>query len=132
MRLLADWSIRHGGATRKVELLQGDLARLPADQSVDVLVVSAFQNDYLPTQGSLIGALDRAGLSVQDLASHKQVDLRQSYSSWLSAPVGKGLNFRHVLCIETGWRHGKSTSRAAITDDLFRALAPYLTDGLPE
>ncbi len=78
-----------------------------------------------------MGALDRAGLSVRDLASQKQVDLRETFSCWLSAPVASGLNFRHVLCIETGWRHGRSINRAAITDDLFRALAPFLLTDFP-
>ena len=59
---LADWSIRNGDTERRIELFRGDLSELPADHAVDILVVSAFPNDYIPTRGSLIGALERKGI----------------------------------------------------------------------
>jgi hypothetical protein len=127
MRLLDQLSIRHGNYCSEIELLEGDLTALPLQQAVDVLVVSAFQGDYSPTPSSLIGALDRIGLSVDALARDKQIDLRAQFSCWLSKPLPRAFPYRHVLCIESGW----IGSPVEIVDDLFRTLAPYLLSILP-
>jgi hypothetical protein len=49
MKLMATWTIRHGKEDRQIELLHGDLALLPSKHAVDILVVSAFADDYLET-----------------------------------------------------------------------------------
>ncbi len=128
MRVLAAWSINHGGTKKTIQLLHGDLSRLPSDHAVDILVISAFANDYLPTPTSLIGSLDRVGLSVAALATRKAVDFRDQFSCWLSQPLGSRFSFRRLLCIESGWRG----SPPEITDDLFRALAPFLLTDCPD
>jgi hypothetical protein len=46
LRLLADWVVRHGNMGRRIQLLHGDLSRLPREHTADILVVSAFPNDY--------------------------------------------------------------------------------------
>jgi len=115
MRLVSEWKV--GDAGKKITLVEGDLSAPSKD--VDVLVVSAFPNDYLPTPGSLIGALARAGISVTRLAETKEIDLREDFSCWLSTPVVAGGLRLRVLCVESGWR-GKPPE---IADDVFRALA---------
>jgi hypothetical protein len=122
MRLLDFCSITHRGATRRVELFYGNLARIPRKHAVDLLVVSAFPSNYSPTNTSLIGALDRAGLSVEALAQNKFVDLRQEFGCWVSQSVDKRHNFGKILCIESAWRGAPPET----TDDIFRALAVNL------
>jgi len=128
MRLLDRWSIHHGESSRTIELLQGDLAYLPPEHAVEILVVSAFANDYTPTYRSLIGSLAYTGLNVAELANDKAVDLREQYSCWMSKPVSGQFAFKRILCIESGWRG----SPPEIADDLFRALAPYLLTECPD
>ncbi|CAN5330626.1 hypothetical protein BH10PSE6_BH10PSE6_46360 [soil metagenome] len=112
------------GTNKKIDLLRGDLAAIPADHAVDVLVLSAFPNDYIPTPNSLIGALWRKGLSIEALAEDHEEDLRQTYSCWLSKPIGPehaDLHFSRVLCYEP-LNRGRASE---LVGDVFRALAPF-------
>lgn len=105
MELIDTITVRHQSNERLVMLFVGDLASLPGSEAVDVLIVSAFPNCYIPTPNSLIGALHRAGISVSALARDKEVDLRRYSSCWLSRPIERpGIHFGRVLCFETGHR----------------------------
>ena len=46
------------------EMRLGDITELVHLDEIDVLVVSAFPDDYRPTPSSVIGALHRKGLDV--------------------------------------------------------------------
>jgi hypothetical protein len=126
MDLLESIEVR-GRSGKRVELWRGDLTALSDTDAFDVLVVSAFPNDYGPTSGSLIGALERKGISVGALAADKDVDLRESFSSWLSkelTPQDPGLRFRRILCFEP-LRRGRPPE---VVGDIFRALTPILAE----
>ncbi len=84
MRLLTEWVLEHRGVERRIQLFSGDLSSIPLDEAVDVLIVSAFRNDYYPTDESLIGALYRKGVSVYDLSEEKERDMREEFACWLS------------------------------------------------
>src|SRR5687767_8909210 len=101
MKLLDSIEVR-GGKGKCVELYQGDLTDLSSADAFDLLVVSAFPNDYTPTPSSLIGGLYQKGLSVETLSVIKDVDLRESFSCWLSREFGprSGLQFKRILCFE--------------------------------
>jgi len=122
MKLLSSWEIERGRETNRIELLEGDLTDLPREHAVDVLVVSAFKNNYAEIPETVIGALAKRGLSVAELAERKRMDLRVQFSCWLSEPVPAKYGFRYLLCIESGW-NGEPPE---ITDNIFRALAPVL------
>jgi hypothetical protein len=66
-------SIHEGGHERLISFWEGNPAETPADEPVDLIIVSAFRNNYVPTKWSIIGALDRRGLSVEALAQNKAI-----------------------------------------------------------
>ena len=75
------------GQQRSLELWYGDLTDMPSSEAVDVLIVSAFPNDYIPVRGTLMGALHNKGIFVEELAQHKLIDKRANLSCWLSQPI---------------------------------------------
>ena len=126
MKLLDSIRIQ-GNGEKRVELYEGDLTEVEQVDEFDLLVISAFPNDYIPTPSSLIGALYRKGLSVGKLASDKDIDLREAYSCWLSKdlkPEHHGLVFKRILCFEPQTR-GRPPE---VVGDIFRALTPILAD----
>ena len=74
MQLIDLISIETRGGQRRIELLVGDLSAIPDDHRVDMLVVSAFPGDYIPTPRSLIGSLFLKGLSIADLEIAPDID----------------------------------------------------------
>lgn len=110
---------------KSIELLQGDLTVPDAQHPYDLLVVSAFPDDYVPTPSSLIGALYAKGLSIAQLAMNRELDLRTYFSCWLSHDVSTAnLGFKRVLCFEPLVRG----SPPEVIGDIFRALMPILGD----
>jgi hypothetical protein len=129
MELLETIVVKSTSGNRSINLYHGDLSRIPPDEAVDLLVISAFPNDYSPTPTSLIGALYRTGLSVSALAQDKAEDLRKDYGCWLSQPIDDRDNggFDRILCFEPIWRG----SPPEVVGDIFRSLFPIIEGGVP-
>lgn len=130
MRLIGSHTVSHRDGPRLLQLYHGNLAAIPADEAVDLLIVSAFPDDYVPTPTSLIGALDRRGVSVAALAADKEADLRETTGCWVSRDLGaahRGVGFRRLLCFEP-LRRG---SPPEVVGDIFRAVVPYVLDEPP-
>ncbi len=125
MELLREIAIETPDGQSRISLWHGDLTRLPPELAVDLLLVSAFPNNYAPRQGTLIGALDRAGLSVERLAQDKAADLRKTSGFWMSKPLGDAkLNIGRVLCFE----HAPLGTPAGLAGEIFRNLGPFLPE----
>ena len=124
---LEEFSVPASGG-RRIGLYRGDLAALDSDDCVDLLVISAFPDDYLPTPGSVIGALHLRGLDVAALANRKAVDLRAFAGCWLSEDLTeRAVGFSRLLCFEPIQR---GTSTEAI-GGIFRCLIPLQSEQMP-
>lgn len=130
MKLLDSITVHHGQTERHIELYHGDLTNMPSSHAVDVLVISAYPNNYRPTRGTMIEALMHKNISVRDLARNKAVDLRDSFSSWLSQDIksdDEGIRFKQILCFEPKLR-GEPPE---VIGDIFQSLMPLVTGDQP-
>jgi hypothetical protein len=121
-------TIQDGTHERSISFWQGNPADILPDDPVDLIIVSAFQNDYTPTRWSIIGALNRKGLSVRELAEDKAFDLRSTAGFWLSRPLPEettAVGVKRILCFEP---HFIGTHAIEVVGNLFRGLFPFLSD----
>ncbi|NUZ06571.1 TIR domain-containing protein [Piscinibacter koreensis] len=128
MHRIDELRIADGDWQRTISFWEGNPAEIGHDDPVDLIVVSAFRDDYVPTERSIIGALHRRGLSVAALARDKAYDLRETTGFWLSRPLPPGaspVGAGRILCFEP---HFLGTQPAEVVGNLFRGLFPFLRD----
>jgi hypothetical protein len=123
MKLLEEIEVEHQSRIRRLGLYLGDLAAVPPEESFDLLVISAFPDDYTPTPTSLIGSLYRRGLSIAELAKAKEIDLRYCFACWLSKDLTSlQLGFKRILCFEPS----RAREAPSIVQDVFRSIMPFV------
>jgi hypothetical protein len=127
MRLLSEITIKGPLHNSSIQLLVGDLTAIPKEHNADILVVSAFPNDYTPLPGSLMCALHDKGIDVGELARDKAVNLVQELGCWLSRPLSKAqqeqFNFKQILCFEPSREAGEPE---AIVGNIFRCINNFV------
>jgi hypothetical protein len=119
--------IDNSGKGKCIELYLGNLAAPNINTSFDLLVTSAFPNCYSPNKGTLIGSLFEAGISVLELSKNKAIDLRDNFSSWVSAEISQqdiGIKpwFKRLLCFEHMYR-GEAQD---MVNGIFQAIMPFV------
>lgn len=125
VKLLDKIDVSDGAITRSIALYEGEITALSPEQHADILIVSAFPEHYAPTTTSLIGALDRSGVSVGELAASKLYDLRATSAFWLSKPLANAsLNIGQIACFEPS----ELGTPPELVGNLFRGLFPFLDD----
>jgi hypothetical protein len=116
-----------GGEGRTLQFSWGDLTQMGPAEAVDILVVSALPGDYSPSQGSLIGALAAAGVSVEALAQNKAASYK-SLPCWISQefqPPSAGIQFKRLLVFEPA---NPSQSAAAQAWTILQALRCFFAN----
>lgn len=57
------------------------------DEPLDIMTASSFYYDYSPVPRSLMRALRDGGISVMELSTHPEIDLRKTAHVWLSQEI---------------------------------------------
>src|SRR5258708_4241477 len=127
MRLLSEIAIKGPLHKSSIQLLEGDLTAIPKDHYSDILVVSAFPDDYTPLPGSLMCALYEKGIDVGELAKDKAVNLVQELGCWLSKPLSGAqqdqFNFKQILCFEPSRQAGAPET---VVGNIFRCINNFV------
>lgn len=82
---------------KAVQIENADLKCLR--EPVDLVVCSAFRDDYMPVPNTLIGSLQEDfGISVEELSGHPALDMKES-GVWISEETGNEM-IRRIACLE--------------------------------
>lgn len=104
-----------GGEVKEFRVMSGSITALEADY--DIAVCSAFQGNYYPLRGTLIGALfDDKRVNVDSLADDRELSMDE-LGCWLSKPTRS--NFTRIACVEIK-ALGREFSMPAVSDALLK------------
>ena len=109
------------GIDRRLEIWAGDVLDSGAGFA-DLLVISAFPGDYIPTPTSVVGGLARVGVSVAREALAKHSDWRETWQCWVSQPIQGLRNVGRLICFE----HGANRQPDAVVGNVFRSVREHL------
>lgn len=127
MELLAQIPVPVADHEAIIQLFHGDLSALPPEHAVDVMIVSAFPNNYEPIPGTLVAAIANKGVSWEELASNKASDMRMQLGCWLSEEMPSYLqqilNSKRILCFEPRTLSNKPEQ---VVSNIFRCLNNFI------
>lgn len=129
MLLLSQIKITCAGEDAFIQLLHGDLTAIPKEHAADILVISAYPNDYSTVdKKTLMSALYNKGIVVADLAKDKEIDLLANLNCWLSKPLSKAqqdqFNFKKILCFEPP----SGNEKEKVVANIFRCINTFAYD----
>lgn len=98
MSLINIISVPTSNGLKTIEIHNIDISKL--NFNVDVLVISAYHNQYYPAPNTVIKALsDNYEIVIEELAKKPLLDLRSSLHCWVSDEI-TDKPFKYILCIE--------------------------------
>ncbi len=129
MQLLSQITIPQKAGDATIQLLQGDLAAIPKEHAVDILVISAYPNNYeVVDKATLMAALYAKGIIVANLAKDKEADLLGNLNCWLSKPLSQEqqqqFNFKKILCFEPP----PGSEKEKLVANIFRCINNFAFD----
>lgn len=84
---------------KNISVIHGDILEL--NVPLDVMMVSSFYRDYYPLNGTMLGALNSRGVSVDELSKEPELDLRDLCNIWLSKSIiGSDIPISRIGCVE--------------------------------
>ena len=119
---------------KKIKVYCGDITEYT--HGIDLLMLSAFQNDYIPTDRSIIGALYREwGISVEEKAQNPLLDLRSFCGCWISRRIQETEQnpcLRRIGCLEMSpFQSGFSKNFLVRIQSYFQALDLLAIQNIP-
>lgn len=126
---LAQITVPRQGDDAEIQLLLGDLTKIPPEHAADILVISAYPRSYVPVPGTLMAALHNNGIFVNELAAEKEINLLDQLGCWLSKPLAENLQqqfrIKRILCFEPGTREYEQHS---VVGNIFRCINTFAFD----
>lgn len=130
-REIFDFESSHG--LKSIEIVCDDILSL--SELADILVVSAFQNNYKTLPQTLIGALSTVGIHVASLARIPLLDMRVNQHVWLSDDLGENAKVsRRIACVEFRSRKDTGMEMSVVRErmlSLFAMLSAASYTGIP-
>ena len=108
---------------KEFELFQGDITSLPFE--TDLLCLSAFKDDYTPTNSSIIGQLYKKGINVNKLSERPSLDFRESLGIWVSEQL-QNKTYKRIICVEIT---GSNNSFIVSVRNLFAVISALEIQG---